>query len=61
MHSFHVHMQFEGGKIVNIGWTASERLISVFEDGTIVVHSLQGERLYTSPLARVSERNMMFT
>jgi hypothetical protein len=42
----------EGGKIVGLGWTAAENLITIYDDGTIVVYSLKGERIFQKLLAR---------
>ena len=40
---------------MGMGWTASENLICVFEDGSITVHSIFGHKVYNRRLDRVSE------
>ena len=40
---------------MGMGWTASENLICVFEDGSIAVHGIFGQKVYNRRLDRVSE------
>lgn len=47
-------MQWEGGRIIGLGWTSSENLVCVLDEGTMVVYDLHGERVYSRPIARVS-------
>ena len=57
----HCHCQFEGGRLAGFGWTASESLMSVFEDGTIAVHGLKGERIFSKQLSRVRLYKIQYT
>lgn len=45
--------KLEGGKIVGLGWTSSENLILIYDDGTIVVYTVLGERKFQRLLAHV--------
>ena len=44
-----------------MGWTASEQLITIFDDGTMDVHSVQGEKIFNRLLTRVSSVKALCT
>ena len=46
-------LQWEGGRVMGMGWTSSENLVCVLEEGTMVVYSIHGQNIYTRILARV--------
>lgn len=47
-------IKWEGGRIIGLGWTSSENLVCVLDEGTMVVYNLHGDRVFTRPIARVS-------
>ena len=49
-------LQWEGGRVVALGWTGSENLVCVLEEGTLVVYSIHGQQIYTRIIARVRKR-----
>ena len=47
--------QWAGGNIVGLGWTSSENIVCVLEEGNMVVYSIFGQQLYARIIARVSD------
>ncbi|XP_019850373.1 PREDICTED: vacuolar protein sorting-associated protein 16 homolog [Amphimedon queenslandica] len=45
-------IKLEGGKIVGMGWTASEDLVLIYDDGTMVVYTVHGVMKFQRLLAR---------
>lgn len=41
-----------------MGWTTSENLVCILEEGTMVVYDLRGEQVFARVIARVSFINM---
>lgn len=37
-----------------MGWTSSENLVCILEEGTMVVYDLRGEQVFARVIARVS-------
>jgi len=55
-----VTIPWEGGRVVALGWTGSENLVCVLEEGTLVVYSIHGQQIYTRIIAReVREHRVM--
>ena len=46
--------QWSGGNIVGLGWTSSENIVCVLEEGNMVVYSIDGIHIFARILARVS-------
>lgn len=46
------NISLEGGRVVGMGWTSSENLICVFEDGSMIVFDIEGCQLYVKLIAR---------
>lgn len=49
-----VYLQWGGGNIVGLGWSSSENVVCVLEEGNMVVYNIYGQHLYARILARVS-------
>ena len=49
-----VCLQWEGGRVVNLGWTSAESLLIVMEDGSLASYTIHGQQLYSRILTRVS-------
>lgn len=47
-------MQWEGGRVMGMGWTSSENLVCILEEGTMAVYTIHGHLLYTRLISRVS-------
>ena len=45
--------QWEGGRVVELGWTTSENLVCVLEDGSMIVYDINGQLLYSRIIQRV--------
>lgn len=41
--SFFYYIQWDKGRIVGMGWTETEQLLCVLEDGTVRMYNIQGE------------------
>ncbi|XP_064405910.1 vacuolar protein sorting-associated protein 16 homolog isoform X2 [Halichondria panicea] len=41
-----------GGNIIGLGWTSSEHVVCILEDGNMVVYNIYGKHLYARILAR---------
>ena len=54
------YLQWEGGHVVALGWTGSENLVCVLEEGTIVVYSIYGQQIYSRIIARVRTVLVMY-
>ena len=54
-------LQWEGGAIVGLGWTTSENLVCILEEGTMVVYDLRGEQVFARVIARVSSSCAVFS
>ncbi|KAL5473503.1 hypothetical protein EMCRGX_G027993 [Ephydatia muelleri] len=43
---------WEGGRVIELGWTLSENLVCVLEDGSMIVYDINGQLLYSRIIQR---------
>ncbi len=48
------HAQWAGGRVMQLGWTSSEDLIVIVEDGSMAVYGINGQLRYSRVITRVS-------
>ena len=53
-------IQWEGGRVIELGWTLSENLVCVLEDGSMIVYDINGQLLYSRIIQRVSLVKMSY-
>lgn len=56
-----VCVQWEGGRVMGLGWTSTENLVVVLEDGSMAVYNIHGQLLYNRIITRVSTDEMITT
>ena len=54
MNSGFMLYQWEGGQVVDLGWTTAENLVCVLKDGSMIVYDINGQLFYSRIIQRVS-------